>query len=685
MIPGSETLLADGVADRYKLQGIPCFGPTKAAARLETSKAYAKAFMHRHGIPTASFKTFTSSQDAVAYVQSLPSDARVVIKASGLAAGKGVLIPETRANAIDNIRSVMDQKQFGDAGAEVVIEEYMDGVECSVIALCDGYSYQMLPTAQDYKRLLDGDQGLNTGGMGAVASKSLITQDGLDQIRNSILAKVLTGMRREGHPFIGALYMGLMVTPEGTVKVVEFNVRFGDPETQAILNLVEPDSFVRCLIAAVDGRLDCEELQVHDGWAATVVAVSDGYPGSYAKGKPIAFGDQAAGISVYHAGTAEKDGIPVTSGGRVLATTTTAPSMDEALARAQTALSQITFDGKFSRKDIGINAVKLSQSKPATYASAGVSLATASEFVTALSGLIKSTERPGSGVLNLGSFAGKFDIAQAGFTTEGEDACQLVACTDGVGTKLMIANALGSYSTVGIDLVAMNVNDMIVHGAEPLFFLDYIACGKLSKEQSLDLVKGIVEGCKQARCALVGGETAELPGMYKTGEFDLAGFAVGAVSKRRWLPKAPRTDGAMVEGDKVFMLPSSGLHSNGFSLVRRVFPQDSWSQRCPWDSGMSLGQALLRPTRIYVQEVLQLLRSDFGHHIKAMAHITGGGLIENVPRVVPDGLCIELDASSWQPSPVFTHLQNVGSIASGTVHRANLCKSPNLTTPVLCR
>jgi phosphoribosylformylglycinamidine cyclo-ligase len=262
----------------------------------------------------------------------------------------------------------------------------------------------------------------------------------------------------------------------------------------------------------------------------------------------------------------------------------------------------------------------------------------------------------------LGGFGALFDLKAAGFRDP-----ILVSTTDGVGTKLKLAIDTGKHDTVGIDLVAMCVNDLIVQGAEPLIFLDYFATGKLDVAAAAQVIAGIAEGCKQAGCALVGGETAEMPGMYHDGDYDLAGFAVGAVERDRLLPQKN-----IAAGDVVLGLASSGVHSNGYSLVRKIVADQklTWEAPAPFDVSRSLGEALLTPTRIYVKPVLQAIRTGY---VKALAHITGGGLLENIPRVLPDGIGVSLEAKSWQAPPVFRWLASAGGIDAYEMARTFNC------------
>ena len=299
--------------------------------------------------------------------------------------------------------------------------------------------------------------------------------------------------------------------------------------------------------------------------------------------------------------------------------------------------------------------------KPLTYADAGVSIDAGNALVKAIGPLARSTARPGADV-ELGGFGGLFDLKAAGYRDP-----ILVAANDGVGTKLKLAIDLVRHDGVGIDLVAMCANDLIVQGAEPLFFLDYFATGKLEPDVAETVVESIAEGCRRAGCALIGGETAEMPGMYSAGDYDLAGFCVGAAERGELL------DGSRVKpGDLIVGIESSGVHSNGFSLVRRIVAERNWdlAAEAPFLPGVTLGQALLEPTRIYVKPLLPLVGDGL---VNALAHITGGGLTENVPRVLPEGCRAAIDSGSWEFPPLFALLQQGGAIEAPEMARTFNC------------
>src|SRR4051794_21408514 len=300
--------------------------------------------------------------------------------------------------------------------------------------------------------------------------------------------------------------------------------------------------------------------------------------------------------------------------------------------------------------------------KPLTYADAGVSIEAGNALVKAIGPLARSTARPGAGA-ELGGFGGFFDLKAAGY-----DDPLLVAANDGVGTKLKLAIETGNHDGVGVDLVAMCANDLIVQGAEPLFFLDYYATGKLDNDIAARVVASIAEGCRQAGCALIGGETAEMPGMYADGDYDLAGFCVGAVDRDKVLPRMDEQK----PGDILIGLSSSGPHSNGYSLVRRIVERSglAWDAPCPFEPGKTLAQALLAPTRIYVKTVLPHLKA---RRLLGLAHITGGGLIENPPRAIAEGLVARFDWNAWVPPPVFGWLQEVGGVSDLELRRTFNC------------
>lgn len=631
VVPGPEAPLVDGIEGYFRAVGIPCYGPSKLAARMEGSKTFSKDFMKRHNIPTAAYENFSNYEEARKYLDRI--DHSVVLKASGLAAGKGVIIPTTKEEAQAALKEIMLDKEFGDAGDEVVIEEFLEGDELSILSFSDGYTMRSLPPAQDHKRIFDGDQGPNTGGMGCYAPTNIDTPQLIEEIERTILQPTIDGMRKERYPFVGTLFTGLMITKNGP-KCLEYNVRFGDPETQTLLPLMSKDTdLAEVMIACTEGWLDTLEVKVVPGASATVVVAAGGYPGSYPKGTPMTVTSPPEGTNIFHAGTTIKDGQLQTSGGRVIAAQAIADDLEQAVKKAYAGVEHIKFEKMFYRKDIAHRAFKptTATKEALTYAAAGVNIQAGNDFVERIKKAVASTKRAGADAI-IGGFGGEVDLSAAGYS----GAPVIVGAIDGVGTKLAIAQAMKKHDTVGIDLVAMNVNDLVVQGAEPLMFLDYIGCSKLNAENGAAFVEGVAAGCKDANCALVGGETAEMPGMYTGDDYDAAGAAIGAMSPELRLPRKEH----MVEGDILLGLGSNGVHSNGFSLVRRIVARENlaYTEPAPWDKEKSVGLSLLTPTRIYVVPLLKVTNKKL---LKGLSHITGGGLTENIPRMLPSHLTAE--------------------------------------------
>ena len=347
-----------GLVDLLREKGIPAFGPDKKAAIIEGSKVFAKGLMKKYGIPTAAYEVFDDCDKALAYVQSAPVP--MVVKADGLALGKGVLICQTREEAEDAVRSMMIDNRFGMSGSRVVIEEFLTGPEVSVLAFTDGKTIKPMVSSMDHKRALDHDQGLNTGGMGTIAPNPYYTAEVAQRCMEEIFLPTIAAMNAEGRTFRGCLYFGLMLTPQGP-KVIEYNCRFGDPETQVVLPLLKSD-LLRVMLACTEGKLAETPVEFSSESAACVILASGGYPEHYEKGKEISGlenGQLPGGEAVvYHAGTALKEGKLVTSGGRVLGVTATAPDLKAALAKAYAAADNISFEGLHRRSDIGHRALE---------------------------------------------------------------------------------------------------------------------------------------------------------------------------------------------------------------------------------------------------------------------------------------------------------------------------------------
>jgi phosphoribosylamine---glycine ligase len=356
-IVGPEAPLVAGVVDRFRAAGLKCFGPTRIAAQLEGSKAFTKDFLHRHNIPTAAYEVFTDLDAALAYVRR--RGAPIVIKADGLAAGKGVIVALTLADAEQALRDMLGAHAFGDASARVVVEDFLDGEEASYIVMSDGASFVPMATSQDHKRRDEGDLGPNTGGMGAYSPAPVVTPDVERRILDEVIRPTLAGMAAEGAPFTGFLYAGLMIGRDGAPKVIEFNVRFGDPETQPIMLRLESD-LAELALAALDGALEGKSVRWDPRPAIGVVVAASGYPARVRTGEPIEgldveFGE---GVKVFHAGTREENGKAVSAGGRVLTVCAIGADLAQARDRAYAAARRIKLEGSFFRRDIGHRALR---------------------------------------------------------------------------------------------------------------------------------------------------------------------------------------------------------------------------------------------------------------------------------------------------------------------------------------
>jgi phosphoribosylamine--glycine ligase/phosphoribosylformylglycinamidine cyclo-ligase len=516
-----------------------------------------------------------------------------------------------------------------------VLEERITGPECSLLALCDGTNAVALPLAQDHKRIGEGDTGPNTGGMGAYAPAPVPYSPA--DLLATFVQPVVNHFAAAGTPYVGVIYAGLMLTKDGP-RLIEYNARFGDPEAQAVLPLLDTD-LAQLALAATHGDIGSVPLQIRSGSAVTVVAAAAGYPSLPESGAVITdlFEGDANGSALrFDAGVANGR----TTGGRILAVTGVGNDLDEARRIAYDRMAAIDFSGMQVRRDIAWRAPGAALT---SYADAGVDIDEGTRAVDEMKAAVESTHDVGSGrgVLHgLGNFGGVF----SGAAVKELDDPVLVASTDGVGTKVELAARLGRVRGVGADIVNHCIGDVLVQNARPLFFLDYIAASVLDADMVAEIVKGMAEACLAANCAVLGGETAEMPGVYQPGSFDIAGTLIGVAEKSELLP---RTD--VAAGDALIGVASSGPHTNGYSLLRKVF---EWAPMDIAPAGMDrpLGDALLEPHRNYLDPLREALA---GGHVKALAQITGGGLPENLPRVLPEGVGAEIDLSSWPIPPLF--------------------------------
>jgi phosphoribosylamine--glycine ligase/phosphoribosylaminoimidazole synthetase len=661
VIIGPETALEAGIADALTAAGVKAFGPTKAAAQLESSKAWAREFCERHGILGPRSASFADAAAARAWVSDF--GAPVVVKADGLAAGKGVILPTTPAETDEAITSLLASH------GRIVIEERLVGEEVSIFGITDGRTVFAMPSAQDHKRIGEGDKGPNTGGMGAYAPAPVCPPALTEQIRVDVLQRAVDGMAAERIPFVGVLFAGIMLTADGP-RVIEFNARFGDPETQALLPLMETD-LVEVALACCVGRLAETPLQFSNDIAVTVVLAAPGYPSTPETGAAISdFGlfedpqhqqwgiesllDHAHGALVFQAGTERNGADTLTAGGRVLSVTGVGRDVATARGMAFARANQIDFPGKQFRRDIAWRALARTAGG---YAESGVDIDAGHETVDRMKAAVQATYNSAV-VAGVGSFGGVLDLAEL----KRYEHPVLVASNDGVGTKVMVGVAANNVAGLGADLVNHCINDILVQNARPIAFLDYVAAAKLEPIKIAAVVSSMADACGAVGCVLLGGETAEMPGVYHDGHLDVAGTIIGLADRNALLPRID-----IVPGDVLIGLGSSGPHTNGYSLLRRVLagiPLDV----IPDGMSVPLGEALLAVHRNYLP-VLENLLDNHLPLVKALVHITGGGLLDNPPRILPEGTAARVKLGSWPVPPLFQLVRDASGLDADELHR----------------
>ncbi len=647
VLVGPEVCLVAGVSDALTSSGIAVFGPSRKAAQLEASKTFCREFSQRHSIPSprsAHFSGHTAAREAMKWADNQEFD--VVVKADGLAAGKGVVVPTSRVERDDAITRLASM-------GPIVLEERLVGDEVSLLVFTDGQSVVAMPPAQDHKRIGEADCGPNTGGMGVFAPAKVCPPEMTEIIINTIVQPTVDAMASEGTPYVGVLYAGIMLTSEGP-KLLEYNCRFGDPEAQTLLPLLVTD-LRNIALACIEGRLHEVNIEWRTETACTVVLASHGYPDSPRLGDPIRGLEKVKGcdnVEVFHAGTELVNGRQVTAGGRVLGVSAVGADLVEARQRAYHAVQYLGFDGMQFRRDIGWRELARFTGG---YIASGVNIDEGNRAVSLMRKKVEAThsDRVLGGV---GSFGGVLDVA----TLKSFDHPVLVASTDGVGTKVMIASDMNRFDTIGHDIVNHCVNDVLVQRATPLFFLDYVASSQISASAVAEIVGGMADACAANDCVLLGGETAEMPGVYREGHFDIAGTLVGVAEKEQLLPRAD-----IRAGDVMLGVASSGLHTNGYSLARRVFrglPLDV----IPEPMTVTLGEALLEPHRSYLSVLKDLLHTDL---VKGLVHITGGGMYENIPRILSGSLSGVVFKDSWPMPPLFGLIKDVSGLPDEELYR----------------
>jgi phosphoribosylamine--glycine ligase / phosphoribosylformylglycinamidine cyclo-ligase len=676
VVIGPEVPLAAGFSNYLRAAGLKVFGPSQAAAQLESSKAFAKAFMRRHHLPTARYAVFTDYQAASEYLHTI--DYSIVIKASGLAAGKGVFLPDDKKQADECLQALLIEKKLGIAGTTLIIEERLFGPELSLLGFTDGETVKVMPPARDYKRLKTGNHGPNTGGMGVYAPVVLPSGYCLDHLSETILMPTLEGLRKEQTPFCGILYAGLILTTAGP-KILEFNCRLGDPEAQTLLPLLETDLLTILEACVHPGQLQALTVNWKKQAAVCVVLASQAYPEKPTPPTPItgvslSYPSSEENCLTFQAGTRYQNGQLLATGGRVLNIAAVADTLATARKTAYEKIQQIHFQGMQYREDIGqimdensrllskpafcLTSRRIAGEKPShlsnnefgkspnLYRQAGVDIHAGNQVVQLIKESVHATYTP-QVLSSLGGFGGLFEIT----ALKNLQKPVLVASTDGVGTKVLLGLQADRLESLGQDIVNHCVNDILVQNARPLFFLDYIACDRLHPQKIARLVQGMSEACQNVGCALLGGETAEMPGIYQAKQCDIAGTMVGVVEAQDLLPQSN-----CQAGDILWGLRASGPHTNGYSLLRKVFADTALDASLPELEDQPLKDVLLAPHRCY----LPVLEAALNHPlkpIKALAHITGGGFFDNIPRVLPEGLQACLNLESWPIPPLFQLIQ----------------------------
>ena len=664
VIVGPESPLVGGLADDLNLAGVACFGPSAEAAQLEGSKSFAREFAARHGIPGPACHSFTDVDSAMGWLAENSFD--VVVKADGLASGKGVIIPENRVEAERAIFDMLADKSMGTAGETIVLEERLRGEEISLFGIADGKIVLPLATAQDHKRVGEGNTGLNTGGMGAFAPVPNVSAAIQADLAERFLTAAVDGMAAEGHPYIGVLYAGIMLTDDGP-RLIEYNCRFGDPEAQAIVPLIESD-LLEVLRSAAEGELSSASIEMTGQTGAAVVVAADGYPTDPRMSVPIPDVDVPEGVQLIQAATRVRDGQILSNGGRVLNVVGVGDNLADALDRAYPVVEKLVGNGLFARRDIGWRHAPRGGTKkqsnedvpPVTYADAGVSFSAGIATTTRIAAAVKSTQDDRV-VAGHGSFGGVFDMS----SLVGLDQPLLVASTDGVGTKTILAQELDRWEGCGADIVNHGINDVLVQGARPLFFLDTVAASVLEPEVVGRIVDGMAAACRDAGCVLLGGETAEMPDVLSPGAVDVSGTIVGVVEKPRLLP----TD-SIAPGHVLIGLASSGLHTNGYSLARKVFSGMDLTEPLPGGAGESIGDALLAVHRSYLKPLASALDQQL---VDGLAHLTGGGFVDNLPRILPAGCGATIDSSAWDRPVLFNYLIARSGLSEFEAHQVFNC------------
>lgn len=646
---GPEAYLNAGIVNLFAQVGVPCIGPIQELAKIETSKVWARELIEKAHLGAYNPEIYgvldkDSSEDQIALMLSRDE---FVVKPDGLHSGRGVkLFPvdfTSIKEARDYINSVLK------TGERVLIEEKLTGREFSFMSFTDGINCAHTIPVQDYKRAYEGDNGPNTGSMGSVTGPNnklnFLTDEDLEtcsQINEKVvsyLTKYVALSAEMTLMYTGVLYGSYIKTSSG-IKIIEFNARFGDPECINVLHLLETDLY-DIFVAIINGTLDQIKLKFRPEASVLKYKVPVGYPDVPKRGQPIEIWDAHYPNLIYAGLTVENNQL-VTTGSRTIGLIESAPTVAQAARKVNFYLDKI--EGKlFYRKDIGLEM---------DYRTAGVNIEEGNKVVRSIRPLVEATFNEHV-VSEFGDFSGMMKLGNG----------VVVASTDGVGTKsILVLETYGptiGYEMLGRDLVNHCVNDTLVKGAKPLFFLDYFASSKLEAQHTISFVKGISEACQEVGCVLLGGETAEMPDVYKEGASDVVGMMVGVVKEKDIIHGKEK----IKKGDIILGLPSSGPHTNGYTLIRRILStmdSQEYHHMLPY---------LCATHKCYFNDVHKIKKS--GVDIHGLCHITGGGFIDNPPRILPEGLTI--DWKYWPFSPVFRFLQEKGGLSDNEMRHVFNC------------
>ncbi|XP_060626376.2 trifunctional purine biosynthetic protein adenosine-3-like [Anolis sagrei] len=657
VIAGPEVMLTAGIVDDLIAAGVSCFGPTARAAQLGANRHFSKVFLEKHDIPTARWQAFTSSREACTFINNVDFPA-LVVKPSGFGHRKEVIIASNREEACKATQEILQGNIFGDYRETVIVEELLKGEEYSFLCFVDRDTFTSMPPVQVQKQLLDGEQGPSTVGMGAYGPVPQVSEVLLEKIKSTLLQHIIDCMEQEGMSYVGVLQIELILTKDG-VKVLSMDCNFGDLQCQVALRLLSND-LCEVIQAAIDGKLRDVTLSWSDN--LTAVAIVMACEGCPAQSTEITGLLQAKelGLEIFHGATIKKNDRVLTNGSRVLAVTALQQGLMSALEEAYKGLEVIYFPDATYRKDVGFLTLKfLGQSVRPLYEEIVCSILSHPPKLPAPSG-----SKPGNDEEQQGTPA-FFDLRASGYVDP-----ILVSQIKSIGTKQKIAELCNKHDTIGQDLVAMCVNEILAQGAEPLFFLNHFAFEKLDVGVAQVITDGIAEACDQAGCLLLAREASEMSGTWASGEYHLVGFAVGAVERGRHLPQQEK----VASGDLVIGIASSGLHSQGFSLVRKIISTSSphYLSSVPvgCNSCGSLGEQLLTPSKIYSKALLPLFHSG---NVKACLHIAEKGLMGSFSQIIPEKVSVVLDAHCWKIPSIFSWLQEEGNLSEEEMMKTFNC------------